>query len=127
MLESRFTSPSPIAPLNDVTFMPLRTLSASLGPMPLTPWIILNNSRSASVAKPYSVCESSRTTSCVLSVTAWPSPGSFSNDDNGISTSYPMPLTSTTACVGSASVRVPFKKVIMPKPRSSRHRVTQGD
>ncbi|GIT05734.1 MAG: hypothetical protein CM1200mP29_11450 [Verrucomicrobiota bacterium] len=41
---------------------------------------------------------------------------SFSNDDNGISTSYPMPLTSITACVGSASVSFPFKKVIMPAP-----------
>ena len=36
MLERRFTSPVPTASLNDATSIPLRTFSASRGPMPVT-------------------------------------------------------------------------------------------
>ena len=104
-----------IAWQKETTFMQLRMFSAVFAPMPFTVMSSRNTSRSCRVAKPNRVRASSRTCSQVRSVTLFFSStrGSLSNVLMGISTWYPTPLTSMTASVNEASIKVPVSCAII--------------
>ncbi len=88
---------------------------ASFGPTPFAVCSSSNRARSSSSAKPYSVSESSRTTSEVASRAVSPS-RSRASVPGEHETERPTPPTSTTAPSGPSAATVPLTLAITAPP-----------